>query len=72
MQRAVVLLRMAQALNQDRATAAVTIRTRVFPKRVAIKLIPARGGAELELWALKKEAPYFREVFKRELVIDVV
>jgi exopolyphosphatase/guanosine-5'-triphosphate,3'-diphosphate pyrophosphatase len=71
-QRAVVLLRMALALNQDRATAAVKLRTRVYPKSVQMELIPARGGAELELWSLKKEAAYFREVFRRELVVDVM
>jgi exopolyphosphatase/guanosine-5'-triphosphate,3'-diphosphate pyrophosphatase len=70
-QRAVVLLRMAQALNQDRATAAVRIRTAVYPKRVVLELIPPRGGAELEQWSLKKEAGYFREVFRRELFVEV-
>jgi exopolyphosphatase / guanosine-5'-triphosphate,3'-diphosphate pyrophosphatase len=71
-QSAVVLLRLAEALNQDRATAAVRIRTKVYPKRVILELIPARGGAELEQWSLKKEAGYFREVFRRELLIEVV
>jgi exopolyphosphatase/guanosine-5'-triphosphate,3'-diphosphate pyrophosphatase len=71
-QSAVVLLRMVQALNQDRATAAVRVRTKVYPKRVVLELIPARGGAELEQWSLKKEAPYFREVFRRELLVEVV
>jgi exopolyphosphatase/guanosine-5'-triphosphate,3'-diphosphate pyrophosphatase len=71
-QRAVVLLRMALALNQDRATAAIKLRTRVFPKTVQMELMPARGGAELEMWSLKKEAAYFREVFRRELAVDVV
>jgi exopolyphosphatase/guanosine-5'-triphosphate,3'-diphosphate pyrophosphatase len=70
-ERAVVLLRMAQALNQDRATAAVKVRTKVYPKRVLLELLPARGGAELEQWSLKKEAPYFREVFRRELLVEV-
>jgi exopolyphosphatase/guanosine-5'-triphosphate,3'-diphosphate pyrophosphatase len=69
--RAVVLLRLAQALNQDRATAAVRVRTRVYPKRVMMELAPARGGAELEAWSLKKEAGYFRDVFRRELFVDV-
>jgi exopolyphosphatase/guanosine-5'-triphosphate,3'-diphosphate pyrophosphatase len=69
---AVVLLRLAEALNQDRATAAVRLRTKVYPKRVVLELIPARGGAELEQWSLKKEAGYFREVFRRELLIEVV
>jgi exopolyphosphatase/guanosine-5'-triphosphate,3'-diphosphate pyrophosphatase len=69
--RAVVLLRMAQALNQDRATASVKVRTTVYPKRVVLDLLPARGGAELEQWSLKKEAGYFREVFRRELLVEV-
>ncbi len=71
-QRAVVLLRMAVALNQDRATASVRIRTAVYPKRVVLELVPARGGGELEQWSLKKEAAYFREVFRRELLVEVV
>jgi len=70
--RAIVLLRLAQTLNQDRGnTAAVRVRTRVYPKRVIMELIPSRGGAELELWSLKKEASYFREVFRRELLVEV-
>ena len=70
--RAIVLLRMASALNQDQATAPVKVRTKVYPKRVVLELVPARGNAELELWSLKKEAAYFREVFRRELLVDVV
>ncbi len=70
-QRAVVLLRMAQALNQDRATAAVKMRIQVYPKRVVLVLMPVRGGAELEAWAVKKESAYFREVFRRELFVEV-
>jgi exopolyphosphatase/guanosine-5'-triphosphate,3'-diphosphate pyrophosphatase len=70
--RAIVLLRLAQALNQDRASAAVKIRVKVYPKRVLLELLPGRGGAELEMWSLKKEAPYFREIFRRELFVEVV
>jgi exopolyphosphatase/guanosine-5'-triphosphate,3'-diphosphate pyrophosphatase len=70
--RAVVLLRLASALNQDRANASVKVRVKVFPKRVVLELVPARGGAELEAWSLKKEATYFREVFRRELFVEVV
>jgi exopolyphosphatase / guanosine-5'-triphosphate,3'-diphosphate pyrophosphatase len=69
--RAVVLLRLAMALNQDRASAVVRLRTLVYPKRVVLDLVPGRGGAELEAWSLKKEADYFREVFLRELFIEV-
>ena len=69
--RAVVLLRLAVALNQDRASALLKLRTYVYPKRTVLELVPGRGGAELEVWSLKKEAPYFREVFGRDLAVDV-
>jgi exopolyphosphatase/guanosine-5'-triphosphate,3'-diphosphate pyrophosphatase len=69
--QAVVLLRLAVALNQDRASATVKMRPHVYPKRVLLELVPGRGGAELEAWSLKKEAAYFREVFRRELFVEV-
>jgi exopolyphosphatase/guanosine-5'-triphosphate,3'-diphosphate pyrophosphatase len=69
--RAVVLLRLAVALNQDRASAVLRMRTHVYPKRVVVELVPGRGGAELEGWSLKKEAAYFREVFERDLAVEV-
>jgi len=65
--RAVVLLRLALALNQDRASDVLKVTLRVYPKRVLLELSPGRTGAELELWSLRKEADYFREVFRREL-----
>lgn len=70
-QRAIVLLRLALALNQDRTSAALHVRTRVYPKRVVIELEASRGNAELEAWSLKKERGYFREVFRRELLVEV-
>lgn len=69
--RAVVLLRLVQALNQDRGNGVMRVRTRIFPKRVVMELVPGRGGAELEAWSLKKEAGYFRDVFRRELFVEV-
>jgi exopolyphosphatase / guanosine-5'-triphosphate,3'-diphosphate pyrophosphatase len=69
--RAVALLRLAVALNQDRASAVLQMKTHVYPKRVLLELVPGRGGAELEAWSLKKEAGYFREVFRRELFVEV-
>ncbi len=66
-QRAVVLLRLAVALNQDRASDVLRVAARVYPKRVYLEVRPGRTGAELELWSLRKEADYFREVFGREL-----
>ncbi len=67
--RAVVLLRLAVALNQDRASDVLQVRVRVYPKRVLLELRPGRTGAELELWSLRKEANYFREVFERDLFV---
>jgi exopolyphosphatase/guanosine-5'-triphosphate,3'-diphosphate pyrophosphatase len=66
-QRAVVLLRLAVALNQDRTTELLRVTIKVYPKRVYLELHPGRTGAELELWSLRKEANYFLEVFGREL-----
>ncbi|MGA2886657.1 MAG: Ppx/GppA phosphatase family protein [Terracidiphilus sp.] len=65
--RAVVLLRLAVALNQDRASDVLRVAAKVYPKRVYLELEPGRTGAELELWSLRKEADYFLEVFGREL-----
>jgi exopolyphosphatase/guanosine-5'-triphosphate,3'-diphosphate pyrophosphatase len=65
--RAVVLLRLAVALNQDRASDVLRVAAKVYPKRVYLELQPGRTGAELELWSLRKEADYFLEVFGREL-----
>jgi exopolyphosphatase/guanosine-5'-triphosphate,3'-diphosphate pyrophosphatase len=48
------------------------MRTVVYPKRVVLELVPGRGGAELEAWALKKEAAYFLTVFRRDLAVEVV
>ena len=70
--RAVVLLRLAVALNQDRASDVLRVRAKVYPKRVYLELEPGRTGAELELWSLRKEAGYFREVFGRELFATLV
>ncbi len=69
--RAVVLLRLAVALNQDRASDVLRVTVRVYPKRVILELTPGRTGAELELWSLRKEADYFFEVFRRELLVTL-
>jgi exopolyphosphatase/guanosine-5'-triphosphate,3'-diphosphate pyrophosphatase len=68
-QRAVVLLRLAVALNQDRASDVLRVVAKVYPKRVYLEMRPGRTGAELELWSLRKEADYFREVFGREFFV---
>jgi exopolyphosphatase/guanosine-5'-triphosphate,3'-diphosphate pyrophosphatase len=66
-QKAVVLLRLAVALNQDRASDVLRVAVKVYPKRIYLEVRPGRTGAELELWSLRKEADYFLEVFGREL-----
>ena len=67
-QKAIVLLRLAMALNQDRASDVLRLKSRLYPKRVVLEVTPGRTGAALELWALRKESAYFREVFRRELL----
>jgi exopolyphosphatase/guanosine-5'-triphosphate,3'-diphosphate pyrophosphatase len=69
--RAVVLLRLAVALNQDRASDILRVAVRMYPKRIYFELRAGRTGAELELWSLRKEAGYFREVFGRELFVTL-
>ena len=71
-QRAVVLLRLAMALNQDRASDLQKVVVRVYPKRVLLELVPGRTGAELELWSLRKEADYFREIFRRDFFATLI
>jgi exopolyphosphatase/guanosine-5'-triphosphate,3'-diphosphate pyrophosphatase len=67
-QKAIVLLRMARALNLSRSRAVEDVRVRVRAAEVKLTLVPRRRmGMDLELWALEKERDYFREVFGREL-----
>jgi exopolyphosphatase/guanosine-5'-triphosphate,3'-diphosphate pyrophosphatase len=69
--QAAVLLRMAVALHQNQSSPVTRFRTRVTPKKVSVMLMPGRKGADLELWALRKEADYFREVFARDLLVSL-
>jgi len=71
LERAVVLLRLAVALNQDRTTGMLRVTPRVTPQRVLLELMPGRGGASLEQWSLNKEADYFFAVFRRELLVEL-
>ena len=67
-QKAIVLMRMARALNLSRSRAVERVRVRVRAAEVKLTLVPRRRmGIDLELWALEKERDYFREVFGREL-----
>ena len=70
--RAIVLLRLAVAMNGNGANDAIRFDVQVYPKRVLLALHPGRGGAaELERWALNKEAAYFREIFRRGLAVEL-
>ncbi len=64
--KAVALLRLARSLNQGRRRVVSGVKTRVRDGRVVLEL-KTRGGADLEIWALKRERAYFRAVFGRDL-----
>jgi exopolyphosphatase/guanosine-5'-triphosphate,3'-diphosphate pyrophosphatase len=70
--KAVALLRMAGALDHGNRSAVRGVAGRVNGAVARLRLRVARGGAELELWALEKEFGYFREVFGRELEVALV
>jgi exopolyphosphatase/guanosine-5'-triphosphate,3'-diphosphate pyrophosphatase len=69
--KATAILRVARALNQGRRSAVQSLRTSGRSGALTIAVKAGRGGVDLELWAGKKEVPYFREVFGRELVFKL-
>jgi len=67
-QKAILLLRLARALNLGRSRAVQKVRVALRAADVHLTLVPRRrSGVDLELWAIEKECAYFREVFGREL-----
>jgi exopolyphosphatase / guanosine-5'-triphosphate,3'-diphosphate pyrophosphatase len=71
-QRAILLLRLARALNLGRSRAVQKVRAGVRSAEVKLTLVPRRRmGVDLEMWAIEKECDYFREVFGRELATAV-
>ena len=66
--RAVMLLRLARAMEQGRRGAVHGLRVRCNDQQVKLTLLSRAGGAELEMWALDKEKALFREIFNRELL----
>ena len=67
-QKTILLLRLARALNLGRSRAVESVRISLRPAGVKLTLVPRRRmGVDLELWAVEKERDYFREVFGREL-----
>jgi exopolyphosphatase/guanosine-5'-triphosphate,3'-diphosphate pyrophosphatase len=72
-QKAIMLLRLARALHLGRTRAVQKVRVSHRGGEVHLTLVPRRRmGVDLELWAIEKDAPYFREVFGRELSIAAV
>src|SRR6202007_678959 len=67
-EKAILLLRLARALNLGRSRAVERVRVAVRSAGVKLTRVPRRRmGVDLELWAIEKERDYFREVFGREL-----
>jgi exopolyphosphatase / guanosine-5'-triphosphate,3'-diphosphate pyrophosphatase len=67
-QKAIILLRLARALNLGRSRAVEKVRVGLRAADVRLTLLPRRRmGVDLELWAIEKDCSYFREVFGREL-----
>jgi exopolyphosphatase/guanosine-5'-triphosphate,3'-diphosphate pyrophosphatase len=66
----VVLLRLAKAMSHGTDGSIVNVAAEVYRERVMLKLT-AQDGADLEVWMLSKERAYFREVFGRELDVEV-
>jgi exopolyphosphatase/guanosine-5'-triphosphate,3'-diphosphate pyrophosphatase len=69
--KAVVLLRLARALDHGRRGAVTGLQVQNEGERIVLQLRTKRSGADLELWALEKERSYFRNVFGRELFAAV-
>jgi exopolyphosphatase/guanosine-5'-triphosphate,3'-diphosphate pyrophosphatase len=69
--KSTAILRVARALNQGRRSAVQSLRASGHNGEIIIAIIAGRGGADLELWAGKKEVAYFREVFGRELIFKL-
>src|SRR6202521_1241373 len=67
-QKAILLLRLARALNLGRSHAVQEVKMGLRAGDVRLTLVPRRRvGVDLELWAIEKDCVYFREVFGREL-----
>jgi exopolyphosphatase/guanosine-5'-triphosphate,3'-diphosphate pyrophosphatase len=67
--RAVLLLRIARALNQGRRGIVQRVRAREKEADVVLEL-RGKAGMDLEIWAAEKERAYFRDVFGRNLVVE--
>jgi len=66
--RAVVLLRIARALNQGRRGIVQKVRAKEQGAEVTLEL-RGKPGMDLEVWTAEKERGYFRDVFGRDLLV---
>ncbi len=66
--KAIALLRLARALNQSRRSIIQDISVRTRGGEVTLTLKSKRTNADLEMWAVEKEASYFRAALGRVLV----
>ena len=69
--RSVILLRLARALNQGRRGIVQKLRVREVGAQVTLEL-RGKPGMDLEIWTAEKERGYFRDVFGRDLVVKAV
>ncbi len=68
--KASMLLRLARAMNLGRSHAVQKVHVTMRNSKVRLSLVSRRrAGIDLELWALERDADYFREVFGRELSV---
>jgi len=66
--RAVILLRLARALNQGRRGLVQKLRAKDAGAEVTLEL-RGKPGMDLEIWSAEKERNYFRDIFGRDLVV---
>ena len=69
--RAVVLLRLAKAMNHGLSKNISRVTAEVGGGKALLKL-KATKSADLEFWVLRKERANFREVFGWELVLEIL
>jgi exopolyphosphatase/guanosine-5'-triphosphate,3'-diphosphate pyrophosphatase len=68
--KASMLLLLARAMNLGRSRAVQKARVAIRNGNVRMTLVSQRRvGVDLELWAIERDADYFREVFGRELSV---
>lgn len=68
--KAVALLRLAKAMSHGSNGSIANLTAEVSHERVILKLM-AKDSPDLEVWMLSKEKAYFRQVFGRELDVQV-